>query len=208
MKAPNGEPRYTDALAALGTVRVFPKNTIVVHEGHKSDQLYVVLSGKLRVFLADSEGKEITVDILGPEQYFGELALEGEPRTASVMTTEVSRLSVIERSQFRKFFATNPEAAYWLYISLVRRARNLTRSVGGLALLDVYGRVARLLLDNATEESDCLVVGDRITQQEIAKRVGASRETVSRILTDLREGNYITIEENRIKIQQPLPKRW
>lgn len=208
MKAPNDEPRYVEALAALGNLRVYPKNTILVHEGDKSDQLYVVLSGKLRVFLSDSEGKEITIDILGPDQYFGEMALEGEPRSASVMTTEVSRLSVIERQQFRQFFATNPEAAYWLYIALVRRARNLTRNVGGLALLDVYGRIARLLLDNATEESGFLVVGERITQQEIAKRVGASRETVSRILTDLREGNYITIEDNRIKIQQHLPKRW
>lgn len=208
MKAPNDEARYIDALAALGTVRVYPKNTILIQEGDKSDQLYVVLSGKLRVFLADGKGNEITIDILGPDQYFGEMALEGEPRSASVMTMEVSRLSVIERPQFRQFFATNPEAAYRLYLALVRRARNLTRNVGGLALLDVYGRVARLLLDNATEESGCLVVGERITQQEIAKRVGASRETVSRILTDLREGNYITIEENRIKIQQHLPKRW
>ncbi|HZF21833.1 MAG TPA: cyclic nucleotide-binding domain-containing protein [Burkholderiales bacterium] len=208
MKAPNSEPRYIDALADLGTVRAYPKNTILVHEGDKSDQLYVVLSGKLKVFLSDGEGREITIDILGPDQYFGEMALEGEPRSASIMTTEASRLSVLERSQFRQFFATNPEAAYWLYLALVRRARNLTKSVGGLALLDVYGRVARLLLDNASEESGCLVVGERITQQEIAKRVGASRETVSRILTDLREGNYITIENDRIKIQQHLPKRW
>lgn len=208
MKAHNVEPRCVDALAALGTVRVYPKNTILIQEGDNSDQLYVVLSGKLRVFLADGKGNEITIDILGPDQYLGEMALEGEPRSASVMTMEPSRLSVIERSQFRQFFATNPEAAYWLYIALVRRARNLTRNIGGLALLDVYGRVARLLLDNATEESGCLVVGERITQQEIAKRVGASRETVSRILTDLREGNYIAIEDNRIRIQQPLPKRW
>ncbi|MEK6209758.1 MAG: cyclic nucleotide-binding domain-containing protein [Pseudomonadota bacterium] len=208
MKAPNGEPRYIDALAGLGTVRVYPKNTIVVQEGDKSDQLYVVLSGKLRVFLADSEGKDITIDILGPDQYFGEMALEGEPRSATVMTTEVSRLSVIERSQFRQFFATNPEAAYWLYLALVRRARNLTRGVGGLALLDVYGRVARLLLDTATEENGKLMVGERLTQQEIAKRVGASRETVSRILTDLREGGYIGTEDDRMVIHQPLPKRW
>jgi len=208
MKAPNGEPRYLDALAALGTVRAYPKNTILVHEGDQSDQLFVVLSGKLRVFLSDNDGKEITIDILGPDQYFGEMALEGEPRSASVMTMEPSRLSLIERSQFKQFFATNPEAAYWLYIALVRRARNLTKNVGNLALLDVYGRIARLLLDNSTEASGCLVVGERITQQEIAKRVGASRETVSRILTDLREGNYITIENDRIKIQQHLPKRW
>jgi CRP/FNR family transcriptional regulator, cyclic AMP receptor protein len=204
----DSDQRYLNALASLGTVRMFPKNVILVHEGDKSDQLYVVQSGRVKVFLADSDGKEITVDMLGPGQYFGEMALEGEPRSASVMTMEPSRLSVIERVQFRQFFATNPDAAYWLYLALVRRARNLTRNVGSLALLDVYGRVARLLLDNATEESGRLVVGERITQQEIGKRVGASRETVSRILTDLREGNYIAIENNRIVIQQHLPKHW
>jgi CRP/FNR family cyclic AMP-dependent transcriptional regulator len=204
----DGEPRYIDALAALGTVRVYPKNTILIQEGDKSDLLYVVLSGKLRVFLADGDGNEITIDILGPDQYFGEMALEGEPRSASVMTTEVSKLSVIERSQFRQFFATNPEAAYGLYVALVRRARNLTRGVGGLALLDVYGRVARLLLDTATEEHGRLMVGERLTQQEIAKRVGASRETVSRIFTDLREGGYIGTEDDRMVIHRPLPKRW
>ncbi|HTS53679.1 MAG TPA: cyclic nucleotide-binding domain-containing protein [Burkholderiales bacterium] len=208
MEDRDSEQHHVEALAALGTVRAFPKNAILVQEGDKSDQLYVVLSGRLKVFLADSDGKEIVIDVLGPGQYFGEMALEGEPRSASVMTTEPSRLSVIERSQFRRFFATNPDAAYWLYIALVRRARNLTRSVGSLGLLDVYGRVARLLLDNATDESGRLMVGGRITQQEIAKRVAASREMVSRILTDLREGNYIAIENNRIVIQQHLPKHW
>jgi CRP/FNR family transcriptional regulator, cyclic AMP receptor protein len=208
IRTKSSRPRYIVDLAALGTTRTFPKNAILVHEGDSSDQLFVVLSGKLKVFLADEKGSEIIVDILGPDQYFGEMALEGEPRSASVMTLEPSKLSIIERSQFRQFFATNPEAAYWLYLALVRRARNLTRSVGGLALLDVYGRVARLLLDNATGESGCLVVAERITQQEIAKRVGASRETVSRILTDLREGNYITVEKSKITIRQHLPKHW
>jgi CRP/FNR family transcriptional regulator, cyclic AMP receptor protein len=203
-----GRPIHIEALAALGTTRVFPPNTILVHEGDTSDQVYVVLSGKLKVFLANEEGNEIIVDVLGPDQYFGEMALEGEPRSASVMTLEPSKVSIVERARFRECFATNPDAAYQLYLALVRRARNLTRTVGGLALLDVYGRVARLLLDNASEELGCLVVADRMTQQEIAKRIGASRETVSRILTDLREGNYISVEDNRITILQHLPKRW
>jgi CRP/FNR family cyclic AMP-dependent transcriptional regulator len=133
--------------------------------GDRSDQLYVVLSGKLKVFLADSEGKEIIVDMLGPGQYFGEMALEGEPRSASVMTLEPSKLSIVERKQFKRFLATNPDAAYSLIVTLIRRARSLTRAVGDLALLDVYGRVARLLLDNAHEENGQLVVTGRMTQQ-------------------------------------------
>jgi CRP/FNR family transcriptional regulator, cyclic AMP receptor protein len=202
------EDRYVDSLSTLGVMRSFPKNTILIHEGDKSDQLYIVLAGKLKVFLADSDGKEIIVDMLGPGQYFGEMALDGGARSASVMTLEASRLSVVEREAFKRFLASNPDAAFALIVTLIGRARNLTRAVGNLALLDVYGRVARFLLENASEESGRLVVVVRMAQQEIAKRVGASREMVWRILDDLREGKYIAIENNRIVIQQPLPKRW
>jgi CRP/FNR family cyclic AMP-dependent transcriptional regulator len=160
------------------------------------------------VFLSDSEGREIVIDTLGPRQFFGEMALEGEPRSASVMTTEPCRLAVIERDDFKRFLAENPDAAYALIVTLIRRARNLTRADGSLALLDVYGRVARLLLDNAVEEEGRLVVGERLSQQEIARRVSASREMVSRIVTDLREGGYIGIEADRMVIYRPLPKRW
>jgi CRP/FNR family cyclic AMP-dependent transcriptional regulator len=160
-----------DALTALGVVRSFPRNTIIFQEGDRGDHLYVVLSGKLKVFLADSDGKEIIVDMLGPGQYFGEMALDGSARSASVMTMESSRLAVIERDQFKQFIAQDPDAAFSVIITLIRRARNLTRVVGNLALLDVYGRVARLLLDNAVEESGRLVVGTRMTQQEITRLV-------------------------------------
>ena len=196
------------ALAALGTVRSYAKNTILIQEGDKSDQIYVVLSGKLKVYLADSEGKEIIIDMLHPGQYFGEMALEGEPRSASVMTLEPAKLSIVERAQFKRFLADNPDGAYALIVTLIRRARNLTRTIGDLALLDVYGRVARLLLDNAREKDGQFVVASRMTQQEIAKRVGASREMVWRILDDLREGEYIAMQDGRIVIRQQLPKRW
>jgi CRP/FNR family cyclic AMP-dependent transcriptional regulator len=197
-----------EALAALGVVRAYPRNTIVFQEGDKGDQLFVIVSGRLKVFLSDSEGKEIIVDMLGAGQYFGEMALDGSPRSASVMTVEASRLAIVEREQFKQYLARTPDAAFALVITLIRRARNLTRAVGNLALLDVYGRVARLLIENAAEEDGRMVVGVRMTQQEIAKRVGASREMVWRILDDLREGKYIAMENNRIVIQQQLPKRW
>jgi CRP/FNR family cyclic AMP-dependent transcriptional regulator len=208
MSNPPFEDRYIDALVAVGAVRTYPKNMLLIQEGDRSDQLYVVLSGRLKVFLSDSEGKEIVIDTLGPRQCFGEMALEGDPRSASVMTIEPCRLASIERDQFKGFLAANPDAAYALIVTLIRRARNLTRAVGSLALLDVYGRVARLLLDHAVEEDGRLVVGERLTQQEIARRVSASREMVSRIVTDLREGGYVGIENDRMIIHRPLPKRW
>jgi CRP/FNR family cyclic AMP-dependent transcriptional regulator len=202
------DERYLNSLAATGTVRAYPKNTLLIQEGDLTDQLYVVLAGRLKVFLSDSDGKEVIIDTLRQHDCFGEMALEGEPRSASVMTLEPCKLAVIERDQFKNFLSKNPDAAYALIVTVIRRARNLTRAIGSLALLDVYGRVARLLLDNASEENGKLVVGERMTQQDISKRISSSREMVSRILADLREGGYIGIEEDRIVILRALPARW
>ena len=200
--------QYVDALVALGVVRSYPKNTLLTQEGDASDQLYVLLAGKLKIFLADDDGKEIVVDMLSPRQYFGEMALDGASRSASVMTVEASKLAVIQRDDFKRFLAENPEAAFTLIVTLIRRARNLTRTIGNLALLDVYGRVARLLIDNARDESGQMVVTEKMSQQEIAQRIGSSREMVSRILSDLKEGGYVAIENGRIVIRQNLPKHW
>lgn len=208
MQASSFAERYLEALKEIATIRSYPKRMLLIQEGDHSDQLYVVLSGRLKVYLADSEGKEIVIDTLGPGQCFGEMALEGEPRSASVVTVERCKLAVIERPNFKRFLAANPDAAYALIMTLVHRARTLTRTIASLALFDVYGRVARLLLDNATEAHGRLVVGERLSQQEIARRVGASRETVSRIITDLREGGHIDVENDRIVIHPPLPERW
>ncbi len=199
---------HIDALIALGVVRSFPKNSVLVQEGDNSDQFYILLAGKLKVFLADDDGKEIVVDMLSPKQYFGEMALDGESRSASVMTVEASKLAVIQREDFKRFLAENPDAALALIVTLIRRARNLTRTIGNLALLDVYGRVARLLIDNASVESGKLVVTEKMSQQEIAQRIGSSREMVSRILSDLKEGGYLSIDGGRIVIKQNLPKHW
>ena len=158
--------------------------------------------------MADVSGKEVNVDTLGPNDYFGEMALDGEPRSASVMTVEVSTLSMVKGADFKRFLAENSEASYALILRLIQRARHLTRTIGNLALLDVYGRVARLLLDSARERDGQLVVIDRMTHQEIATRVNCSRETVSRILTDLRDGDYIAIDQEHIVIRRRLPDRW
>lgn len=162
----------------------------------------------MKIFLADADGKEITLDTLGPGQYFGEMTLDGRPRSASVVTTEPSRLSVIPREALKTFLAEQPDAAFGLLITVIRRARNLTRVIGNLALLDVYGRVAHLLLDNAVEQGGRLVVNGRITQKGMATRIGASREMVSRIMTDLREGGYVSVEDGQIVIHLALPERW
>lgn len=202
------DDRHLTALANLGVERTYARSTILIQEGDRGDQLYLVRSGRLKVYLDDGGGKEVIVDVLGADRLFGEMALEDEPRSASVMTVEQSRVVTIPRERFRVFLAENPDAAWSFIGMLIRRSRDLTRTVGGLALLDVYGRVARLLLDQAADVDGCPTLPGPMTQVEIAKRVGASREVVSRILTDLREGGYIAIEDERIVIRRALPRHW
>ncbi|HZT00878.1 MAG TPA: Crp/Fnr family transcriptional regulator [Steroidobacteraceae bacterium] len=196
------------ALAGCGTVKAFPKNTILVNEGDRGDTLFVILSGRVKIYLADEEGKEVLLSTLGPGEYFGEIMLDDGPRSATVMTLEPSKFAVVTRSQFKEFLALHPEAAFDVIRSLIRRVRALTRTVGNLALLDVYGRVAKLLLELATDEGGVLVVGEHLTQQDIASRVGCSREMISRILKDLRIGGYIRMDGERMVIAKKPPRAW
>jgi len=202
------DEQWLEALISLGIRRAYPKGTILVHEGDTSDQLFVLLDGRLKVFLSDAGGKEIVIDTLVPRQYFGELAFDGQPRSASVATLEASQVAIVQHDDFKHYLATHPDAAFVLIKTLIGRVRNLTHSIGSLALLDVYGRVARLLITNATEQSGQWVVTERMTQQQIAQRIGSSREMVSRILGDLKAGGYITMDRGSIVIRHNLPLHW
>jgi CRP/FNR family cyclic AMP-dependent transcriptional regulator len=198
-----------DAVSSLAVTRNFPKNALVMCEGDQSDSLYIVLSGKVKVFLSDEEGKEVTLNMQGEGEYFGELALLDEaPRSASVMTAEDTKLAIISKKSFDECMKNNPEIAMKVMRGLARRLRELTENVRSLALMDVYGRVARLLLELAEEEKGKKVISQKLTQRDIASMVGASREMVSRILRDLSVGGYITIEHKIITINERLPAAW
>ena len=195
-------------LADGAIVRTFPKNTIVVTEGERSDSLYVILSGRVKVFVSDEHGKDVVLRIEGPGEYFGELALDEGPRTASVGTLEPCKMAVIANDVVRGLLASHPEAALQLIRGLIGRMRYMTENLKDLALLDVYGRVAKLLLELATDADGRLVIDQRLTQQDIADRVSASREMVSRILKDLTTGGYIANEGGKIVIQRRPPRAW
>ena len=198
-----------NAVSALATTRTYPKNTIIISEGDDSDSLYAVLSGKVKVYLSDDEGKEIIINIHGPGDYFGEMALlDDKPRSASVMTLEESKLAVLSKTAFEDCLSKNPQISLPIIRGMSKRLRNLTENVKSLALMDVYGRVARTLLDMAEPKGEALVINQRLTQREIASMVGASREMVSRILKDLSVGGYITIENKKITINEKLPPGW
>jgi CRP/FNR family cyclic AMP-dependent transcriptional regulator len=202
------EAHELDALASHATAQSYPKNTIIINEGDRSDSIFITVSGKVKVFLHGEDGRDVILNMHGPGEYFGEMVLDEGPRSASVMTVEPSKFLVISKADFRKFLSANPDFAMKLINRLMRRVRALTDNVGSLALLDVYGRVARLLLEMSTEQGGKHVVSERLTQKDIADRVGASREMVSRIFKDLVQGHYISIEPDRIVIHRKPPARW
>ena len=215
----NGEPpnptqlaaisdSFVRELATLGRVRSYPKNTVIITEGDSSDSLFVVLSGKVKAFVSDAEGHELILDTQGPGDYVGEMALDGKPRSASVVTLEPTTFSVVQREPLRDAIRHNPDFALEMLSKVIERARDATDNVKNLALLDVYGRVARLLLNMAVEVDGKLRIPDKITQQEIAERVGASRDMVSRIFRDLTVGGYISVENRIITINKKPPARW
>jgi len=197
-----------DSLADAAIVRTFLKNAIVVTEDDRSDSLYVLLSGRVKVFVSDENGRDFVLNVMEQGEYFGELALDEGPRSASVATLELCKMAVIPNEVLRAFLATHPGAALSLVRVLIGRIRHMTESVKNLAMLDVYGRVAKLLLQLAQEVDGKLIIRERLTQHDIAERVGASREMVSRIFKDLTAGGYVGNEDGRIIIHRRPPRGW
>ncbi|HUN67907.1 MAG TPA: Crp/Fnr family transcriptional regulator [Burkholderiales bacterium] len=196
------------AIGSHGVARSYPKNTIIVSEGDRTDSLYVILEGRVKAFVSDGEGRDMVLSTQGPGEYFGEMVLDEGPRSASIMTLEPSRFLVVQKNDFRDFVLKNPAFALSLIDKLIHRARALTESVKSLALMDVYGRVARLLLELAEERDGSMVIPQRLTQQDMASRIGASREMVSRILKDLSSGGYLTQSRTGIVLHRKPPEHW
>jgi CRP/FNR family cyclic AMP-dependent transcriptional regulator len=217
MKKPNPKGPSPDELLSMidlrdfaqhAVTRIFPKNTVVVREGDRTDSLYIVVAGRVKIYISDDNGKEIVLSESGSGEYFGEMVLDEGPRSASVMTLEPTQFLVVPKEDFKEFLAKSPEFSLHLIRRLIKRVRALTNDVKSLALMDVYGRVARLLLDLAVERDGVLVIEGPPTQQEIASRVGASQKMVDGILKDLSEGGYIAVEGDRIAIARALPRTW
>jgi CRP/FNR family cyclic AMP-dependent transcriptional regulator len=187
--------------------RQFKPRTVLVSEGENTDALYIILEGKVRAYVSDADGREAMLSVMGPGEYFGEIALDEGPRSASVITLEPCRMLVVPREDFADFVKGNPAFAMHFIYRLIGRVRTLTNNVRSLALMDAYGRVARLLLESALTDDGVQYV-PKLTQVEIASRVGCSREMVSRIFKDLVQGRYITVEADRIVINRKPPAKW
>lgn len=198
-----------EMLARKAATRSYPKNAYIINEGDRSDSLYVIVTGKVKAFLRDENGKEVILRFEGPGEYFGEMALlDDEPRSASIITLEPTTVNVISKADLMKCIGESPELAFRLIRDLSQRLRVLTDNVRSLALMDVYGRVARTLLDLAKPDGSKLVIQEKLTHQDIANMVGSSREMVTRILKDLTTGGYISSEGKHIVVREKLPPAW
>jgi len=198
-----------EVLRGRSRIRSFAPNTIVVNEGDDGSSLFVVQSGSLKVFLTDNVGREVTLSLLDPGDYFGELALlDDAPRSASVIALTRSEVLQIPRVAFLALIEAHPACMQIVVRNLVGRIRTLTESVRSLALVDVFGRISRIFDSLAVEEDGVGIIDRRLTQQDLANMVGASREMVNRILRDMVSGGYVEIEPQRIILRKKLPSHW
>lgn len=195
-----------DTLSAGSTRRSYPRNRTIVSEGEPSQSLYIMLAGRAKVQRSDSEGKEVILAMIGPGEFFGEMSLIDEaPRSASVITVEPCEFISIQKDSFKSMLAQSPDIAMQIMRGLVRRLREADKKIETLALLDVYGRVARVLLDFSEVVNGERVVKSRLPRQEIAKMIGASREMVSRVMKGLEnDGFIVSMPQGRLVLREKI----
>jgi len=177
------------------------RGAFVVRAGESTDSLYVLLAGRAKVTNTDEEGREIILAWLGPGEFFGEMGLiDGSPRSANVVAAEPCELLFLSKEAFQRCLQDNFQVAQKLMKTLVLRLREADRKIESLALLDVYGRVARLLLDMSEVVEERRVVKKKMSKQDMAKMIGASREMVSKVMRDLELSGYIRYEDDVLVI--------
>ncbi|MBS0429809.1 MAG: Crp/Fnr family transcriptional regulator [Proteobacteria bacterium] len=202
-------PADVARLAARGVQRRFRTRALLIQEGERGDTIYIVLSGRLRAFVSDSRGREVTLSHHGPGEYVGEMSLDGGTRSASVEAVEPTVCVVVTRESALRHIAEDPEFTRGLIERLIRRARLATESARSMALLDVYSRLRRVLEERAAPGPDGTPsIAERLTHQALASEIGCSREMVSRLLKDLETGGYLAVRERRLVLLRPLPARW
>lgn len=192
-----------DHLARMAVLREVPRHTTIVFVGAKTDALYVIVRGSAKVLNRDTEGREVILSMLEAGECFGEMGLiDGSPRSADVVANEPCELLVISKADFTRALSENVDLCLSIMKSLVLRLREANHKIESLALMDVYGRVAKLLLEFSEKEHGVRVVKRKITKLDMAKMVGASREMVSRVMKDLEHRGIIRVEPGRIVLNE------
>ena len=194
-------PAELQAFAEVTREKDYPKGSVILFEDDPGDSLYIVRSGRVKVVLVGEDGREVILGVLGVGEHFGELSLiDDQPRSAHVIAMEDSNLLVLRRDDFRRRVEATPAVAWALLSELSRRLRRADGKIGGLVLLDVPGRIARLLLDFADEADSGGTIDKPLTHQTIAQMIGASRETVSRAMREFQDAGWIGVERRRISV--------
>ena len=195
-----------DNLQKTALKRSYPKNTILFSKGDLSDSMYIVVQGKVKAVIYNEEGREIILSFFGPGEYFGEMSmLDGQPRSASMVTKSSCQLLIIRKEDVMKALFGNPEMTSRLLIRVLGKLREATDRIENLTFLNVYERVVNLFLHLAQPKEKELILHEKLTHQEIANMVGSSREMVSRIMKELVYGEYITVDKKKIIIKRKLP---
>ena len=196
-------------LAQRGELKRYRKGHRLIEEGEHGDTIFIILSGKVRVYGTGERDREITYGTYGAGEYIGEISLDGGPRSASVDTIEPCECAVVTRHTLLQHIVEHPEFALDLLAKVIRRARAATLSAKQLALNDVYGRLVLLLNSLAVDQADgTRLISERLTHQEMANRLGCSREMVSRLLKDLERGGYVSVNAQSSTLLHKLPPRW
>jgi CRP/FNR family cyclic AMP-dependent transcriptional regulator len=194
------------AFAAHGRIRTYRHGTVIVTEGDLGTAIFVITAGRVIVYASSDEGRDIVLAEYGPGEYFGELTLDGGRRVASVRAIESVTCRLIDKLDLQAVIGQHPEFALHLMRKLSRMVRRATEQVKSLALQDVYSRLTRLLMELSDEQSSGIrIVRERLTQQDLADRIGSSREMVNRILKDLTTGGYVRVADGHYEIQRKLP---
>jgi len=220
MPEPTARSRRSDAqlielspslrgLAARGVARSYRKGQRLIEEADEGDSIYIITKGRVRVFAANLNGREVTYGTYGAGEYVGEMSLDGGPRSASVVALETVECVQITRQTLLQHLGASPEFALELLAKVIRRARAATLSTRQMAFNDVYGRLVVLLTTASSPNPDGTrtIPGHR-THQEIANDLGCTREMVGRVMRDLEKGRYIARTDTEIVLLRALPARW
>ena len=188
-------PEQGEALAATVSKKRFKRGEILVEQGKKTDALYIVLTGRTRVVMADNKGREVILATLASGDYVGEMSLiDDAPHSATVVADQQVDVLVLGRDSFLRCLGENLEMSHAVMRGLVQRLRKASENISSLALMGVYGRVAKVLLDSAEpDDTGALVIRDKLSRQDVAKMVGASREMVSRVMKDFEEQGFVQL---------------
>ncbi len=199
-------PKEKDQLASMMTSKVYEKNVNIISQGDISRTLFVIVKGRLKVYVNDEDGNQTILSFLNDGDYCGELSLlDGKPRSASILTLTRTEVMLLPYGKFKVFIDQYPDTAFSIFRGLTSHIRELDERVSILTSKDAYGRILHVLHKEAVEENGRIIT-PRFTHQEIAEMIGASREMVSRILGGLRKAGYINIENKRISLERKIPR--